>query len=106
MCTLAELGWVVYFDIPSRNIAASIITGVAAVTLGMWFLHTERKWGSFLMGGSGARLYDPGPQVRPPSHSDAGSEAGSERSATASPVTVDRMRNRRDDGPVGGNNNI
>lgn len=63
MCTLAQIGWVSYYSIPSRNIAASIITGVAVVTLAFWFLHTERKWGDFLMGGSEVQLYDPGPMT-------------------------------------------
>ncbi|GMI49110.1 hypothetical protein TrCOL_g7438 [Triparma columacea] len=65
MATLGELGWVTYNSHPNRDVAASIVTCVAGITLLLWWSHTERKWTDFLLGGSNAKLYDPGDSVFP-----------------------------------------
>ena len=48
---------VTYYSHPDRMIAAPIVTAIAVITLLSWLLHTERKWGDFLMGGS--KLFEP-----------------------------------------------
>ena len=50
MCVLAQIGWIQFhkYDDSTRNLGASAITFVAAVTFSLWFLHTKSKWGNFI----------------------------------------------------------
>jgi hypothetical protein len=45
---LAQVGWVVFWTHPSRNIASSFVSAIAFVTLTFWVMHTKYKWGGFL----------------------------------------------------------
>eukprot|EP00616_Rhizochromulina_sp_CCMP1243_P003722 CAMPEP_0118965562 /NCGR_PEP_ID=MMETSP1173-20130426/3101_1 /TAXON_ID=1034831 /ORGANISM="Rhizochromulina marina cf, Strain CCMP1243" /LENGTH=262 /DNA_ID=CAMNT_0006914207 /DNA_START=282 /DNA_END=1066 /DNA_ORIENTATION=+ len=50
MCVLAQLGWIIFhgYGVKDRNIAASIVTIVAALTSCWWFTHAVSKWGYFI----------------------------------------------------------
>lgn len=102
MCTLAEIGWVVYNGHNQRVAAASIITGVAVITLSMWLLHTERKWGDFLLGGSNAKLYDPGMR----SDMLDAARANSERQQQGAAPMVETELNQKETGGVVGGNEV
>lgn len=59
MCVLAQIGWVVFWNHNSaRYYASGLVTFVAVVTLVLWFAHTDRKWGMFLMS-SEAKISNP-----------------------------------------------
>lgn len=58
MAVLAQIAWVVFWDHPARNYAAALVTSIAIITLILWFAHTDRKWGTFLLS-SQAKLSNP-----------------------------------------------
>ncbi|CAM9785944.1 unnamed protein product [Heterosigma akashiwo] len=48
LALLAQMGWVTFHSHPSRNVAASFITVIAATTTGIWLVHIKGKWGDFI----------------------------------------------------------
>lgn len=49
MAVLAQVAWVTFWEHPGRNYAAALVTAIAIITLLFWFVHTDRKWGTFLL---------------------------------------------------------
>ena len=58
MLSLGQVGWVVFHNNQGYVIASSSISIVAFVTITLWFVHTSRKWGDFLMSGN-VKLFNP-----------------------------------------------
>ena len=59
LCVLGQMGWVVFWNHESaRYYASALVTTIALVTLMLWFAHTDRKWGNFLMHPE-AKLHNP-----------------------------------------------
>ena len=59
LCVLGQIGWVVFWNHESaRYYASALVTTIALVTLMLWFAHTDRKWGNFLMHPE-AKLHNP-----------------------------------------------
>mmetsp|Transcript_23180 Transcript_23180/g.33998 ORF Transcript_23180/g.33998 Transcript_23180/m.33998 type:complete len:211 (-) Transcript_23180:271-903(-) len=48
---LAQVGWVVFWKHPSRDIASIFVSAIAFLTLSFWVLHTKYKWGGVLAKG-------------------------------------------------------
>jgi len=55
---LAQVGWVVFWNHPRCNVAASLVSTIAIGVLILWFARTQRKWMDFLLA-SDAKLYNP-----------------------------------------------
>jgi len=58
MFTLAQVGWVIFWEHRARTYAASCVSTIALSVMVLWFAHTERKWTDFLLAPD-AKLYNP-----------------------------------------------
>lgn len=48
MAVLAQIGWITFHENDVRDASAGAVSTVAIMCLGLWFVYTYHKWGSFL----------------------------------------------------------